>query len=188
MRQAVLASRTSARPNCAGQFFRNRHYGCLPRICNASPRTSANCSLNSTSASSSSRSDSCKRPSLLRSISSWRRWSAFDGKCRFPTASTQSIGAATVEFITSSWDAKAWLSMAGGAPIYRGDPRPESCVSVDAPHFTPVLAHMPEKSIGRCAPPAVGEERVLGWTSMRTHFDRRYAKKLIPVYTSGKGF
>ena len=39
----------------------------------APPRTSGNRSLNSTSASNSSLSDSCKGPSLLRSIRSGRR-------------------------------------------------------------------------------------------------------------------
>ncbi|SPE58632.1 hypothetical protein SBV1_2760007 [Verrucomicrobia bacterium] len=96
--QAILAPAMGAHPNPARHFFWNAHYGRLPKICNASPRTSANRSLNSTSASSSSRSDSCKSPSLLRSMSSWRRWSAFDGNRRFPTDSIQSTGAAIVEF------------------------------------------------------------------------------------------
>src|SRR5580700_9137631 len=65
--QTILAPPGSARPNCARQFFRDAHYGCLPRICNASPRTSESCSLNSTNASNSSLSDSCRSPSLLRS-------------------------------------------------------------------------------------------------------------------------
>jgi len=52
------------------QCFRDAHYGFLPRICKASPRTSDICSLNSTNASNTSLSDSCKSPSLLRSISS----------------------------------------------------------------------------------------------------------------------
>jgi hypothetical protein len=108
---AILAASTSTRPNRARQFFRHTHQGCLPRICSASPRTSDNCSLNSTNASSSSRSDSGNRPSLLRSISSCKRWSALAGKCRLPTASTHSTGAAIVEFTTLAYGAGAQLSM-----------------------------------------------------------------------------
>jgi len=70
MHLAILASPVSPSPNFTRQIFRNAHYGCLPRICNASPRTSDSCSLNSTNASSSSLSHSCKSPSLLRSIRS----------------------------------------------------------------------------------------------------------------------
>jgi hypothetical protein len=96
--QAILAPPARPRPNCARQFFRDAHYGFLPKICNASARMSDNCSLNSTHASSSSLSEFCKCPSLLRSISSCKRWSAFDGKRRFQTDSIQSIGAAIVAF------------------------------------------------------------------------------------------
>src|SRR2546423_173748 len=46
--QAILAASIGAHANRAGQIFRHAHYGCLPKICNASPRTSDNCSLNST--------------------------------------------------------------------------------------------------------------------------------------------
>jgi hypothetical protein len=68
--QKLDAVREDPADNRARQFLRDAHYGCLPRICNASPRTSASRSLNSTNASSSSLSDSCKSPSLLRSMSS----------------------------------------------------------------------------------------------------------------------
>jgi len=46
--------------------------GRLPKICKASPRTRDSCSPNSTRASSPSRSDGPRRPSLLRSMSSCR--------------------------------------------------------------------------------------------------------------------
>jgi len=66
--EAILASSASAGPNCTRQGFRDAHDGCLPRICNAPPRTRDSCSLNSTNASSSSLSASCKSHSLCRSI------------------------------------------------------------------------------------------------------------------------
>src|SRR5271156_2777659 len=62
--QAILAPSGSTHSNCARQFFRDAHYGRLPKICNASARMSESRSLNSTNASSSSFSDSCKSPLL----------------------------------------------------------------------------------------------------------------------------
>jgi len=97
MHEAILASPVGAGSNCRRQFPRHAHRGRLPSICKASPRTSDICSLNSTNPSNSSVSRSFNRPSLLRSISSYRRLSALAGKCRFPTDSIHSTGAAIVE-------------------------------------------------------------------------------------------
>jgi hypothetical protein len=67
--QAILAPPASACPNCAQQFFRDAHYGCLPRICNASPRTSDSRLLSSTNAASLRR---------TRHIGDFRAWKDHD--------------------------------------------------------------------------------------------------------------
>jgi hypothetical protein len=67
---AVLTPPAGSRVNGASECLWHGHYGCLPRTFKASPRTSDSCSLNSTKASNSALSDSCNRPSLLRSINS----------------------------------------------------------------------------------------------------------------------
>src|SRR5439155_4769518 len=95
--EAILASLSSPCADGGCQLSIQVHPGDLPRSCNALARTSDSRSLSSAKASNSSRSPSLKRPSLLRSISSCRRWSALEGKRRFPRDSIQSTDAAISE-------------------------------------------------------------------------------------------
>jgi hypothetical protein len=73
-----------------------RHCGFRPRSWSAWARTSESCSLSSASVSNPARSDSAKRPSVLRSMSCCNRSFALGGKRKSLTNSIHSTGAETV--------------------------------------------------------------------------------------------